>query len=154
MAVLDTVTAASSKFLENARATKFTKRLSTMKGVPVELVRSPTAARAVYDPAAALPLGSDTEQENAWGLGPWLDFAADERFDGSGVIAATSSLGVEELGLVDASWEALSPFYFDWSKLGERLEMLDAPGLFAVAEDLITELSRSWEPLGDGTGCN
>ena len=68
----------------------------------MELHRSATAALAVYDPKVTLALGSDTEPENTWDLGPWMDFAALERYDGSGVIAATSSLGVEELGLFDA----------------------------------------------------
>ena len=92
MAVPATVTAASRHYLENARATKFTKSLQTMKGFSVGQQRSATAALAVYDLKAALPLGSDTEPVNAWDLGPWVDFTADERYEGSGVIAAASSV--------------------------------------------------------------
>ena len=62
--VPDTVSGCARRFLENARAMKFTQHLSTMKGAEVDQKLSAADARAIYNVKAALSLGSDTEQEN------------------------------------------------------------------------------------------
>ena len=88
--VPDSVSGYARRYLENARAMKYTQRLTMMKGAAVDQKLSAADARAVYAVKAALALSNDTEPENAWELGPWPEFDGPERFDGS-VIAAASS---------------------------------------------------------------
>ena len=68
-----------------------------MKGVEVNMKLSTPQAKAIYDPKAALPLGSDTDEANTFGLGDWLPFDSDERFGERGLYAAASALDIEEL---------------------------------------------------------
>ena len=59
MEVPDTVSGYDHRFLENARAMKYTQRLSTLKGAAVDQKLSAAEARTVYAVKAALALSSD-----------------------------------------------------------------------------------------------
>ena len=110
----ETITTGARRFMENSRATKFEKALKSMKGVEVDVTRSVSQAKAVYDPKAALPLGSDTHELNTFDLGDWLPFDSDERVANlgeRGLYAAMSALDIEEL--LHDDWEPPSPFDSD-----------------------------------------
>ena len=90
----EATTVGARRFLENARATKFEKNLKSMKGVETDMKRTQAEAKAIYDPKGVSPLGSDTDESNAFELGNWADFheCDEEGFGEHGLYAATSAL--------------------------------------------------------------
>ena len=100
--VPDSTTSGARRFLECARAIKFEKGLSSMKGVTTSMERTMSEAKAVYEPTGIFHLGSDGEEVNSYDIGSWGTFeyfheSDDEGYYEPGLFATASEYDIKEM---------------------------------------------------------